>query len=307
MTLNVDSLELPFNIKAIPQEYLPLSSLMIWVTDIKENAKITESKKSSYRVANWNVERPLKPSKKVELAINKIKDINPDLLILTETSDIVDLRQNYFVSQTESYADLPNEQWAAIWSKWPIEKEITTFDSKRATCALINAPFGKIIVYATIIPYHNAGVLDGGKYEYAPQKYKAWQMHKENIILQSADWLQTSGEYPGIPLIVAGDFNQTRDGKKGGYGTIDSRNLLTKALEICNLCCVTDEDFSENGKLKPDPKKGYTRRNIDHICISNFLHERFSNISIGAWDHFTDDGTYMTDHNGVYIDFTIIK
>lgn len=132
-------------------------------------------------------------------------------------------------------------------------------------------------------------------------------MHNENILLQSADWLQISGEYPGIPLCVAGDFNQTRDGKKGGYGTIDCRNLLTQALEICDLCCITEEDFGENGKLQPDPKKGYPRRNIDHICISNSFHENLSSISIGAWDHFTDEGTYMTDHNGVYLDFSTKK
>lgn len=90
-----------------------------------------ETNQNIYRIANWNVERPLKASKKIDLAINKINEINPDILILTETSDLVDLSPRYFVSQTESYVDLPNEQWAAIWSKWPIEKEIRTFDSKR--------------------------------------------------------------------------------------------------------------------------------------------------------------------------------
>jgi len=26
---------------------------------------------------------------------------------------------------------------------------------------------------------------------------------------------------------------------------------------------------------------------------------------VGAWDHFTEDGKYMSDHNGVYVAFEI--
>ncbi len=302
---DVDSAQLPFNINAIPQGALSLSSMKLWVTNITVSANSVKEEQKKYRIANWNLERPVKSTKKLTLAIEKIQEINPDIIILTETSSLVDLGPKYSVSQTQEYNDLPNEQWAAIWSKWPIEKEIKTFDSNRTTCALIQAPFGKLIVYATIIPYHNAGVFDGGKYGYAPKAYKAWQMHKENIILQSADWLKILADNPNIPLCVAGDFNQTRDGNKGGYGTIDCRNLLTQALEICNLRCVTEEDFGKNGKLHKDPKKGYPRRNIDHICISNSLLDKLNNIYIGAWDHFTENGKYMSDHNGVFIDFNL--
>lgn len=261
--------------------------------------------KETYRIANWNLERPLKPTKKIKLAIQKIKEINPDICILTETSSLVHLGEEYFISQTKEFADSPGEQWSAIWSKWPITKEIQTFDPRRATCALIASPFGDIIIYATIIPYHNAGVIEGGKYSYAPKKYSVWQMHKEDIILQGDDWLRISADHPGIPLCVAGDFNQTRDGKKGGYGTNETRDLLTKTLEICHLSCVTNEDFGENGKLNPDPRKGTTRRNIDHICISKNWDVDLNNLFVGAWDNFTEDGTYMTDHNGVYLEFSM--
>jgi hypothetical protein len=287
---------LPFNLSSIPQEFLLLSTMKLWVTDI-ENL-------STYRIANWNLERPLKKDEKLELAVNKIQEIAPDICILTETSKLVNLGKKYTVIHSQEYPDIPNEHWAAIWSKWPIKKQIPTFDSHRTTCALIGAPFGEIIVYATIIPYHNAGVLDGGKYSYAPGKYKAWQMHKENTILQSADWLKISADFQGVPLVVAGDFNQTRDSLKGGYGTKATRELMTMALEICNLSCVTTEDFAESGKLSKDPKKGTVRRNIDHICISTDWKEKLK-IDIGAWDHFTGDGKYMSDHNGVYLEFTM--
>ena len=26
---------------------------------------------------------------------------------------------------------------------------------------------------------------------------------------------------------------------------------------------------------------------------------------VGAWDHFTPDGQYMSDHNGVYFEFEV--
>jgi exonuclease III len=193
---------------------------------------------------------------------------------------------------------------AAIWSKWPIKEKITTFDKYRTTCALIDAPFGELLVYATIIPYHNAGVIDGGKYAYAPRKYKAWEMHKENILLQGADWLKISSEYRDVPFVVAGDFNQTRDKQKYGYGTKITRELLTTVLAACNLSCLTEEDFDKNEKLQKDPKKGYVRKNIDHICVSKDWAESLKKKYIGAWDHFNVDGTYMSDHNGVYLEFT---
>lgn len=259
----------------------------------------------NFRIANWNLERPHKKSAKLDLAIQKIKEINPDIIVLTESSGIVDLGPEYHVAHSEEYEDLPLDQWAAIYSKWPINKQIKTSDEHGTTCSLIGAPFGELIVYATIIPYHNAGVCDGGKYAYAPRKYKPWEMHKENIISQGADWKRIAAEYPGVLLVVAGDFNQTRDKQKWGYGTKDVRDMLTRTLEHCNLTCLTEEDLAANGKLKTDPKKGYPRRNIDHICLTTEWVEQLNYLYVGAWDHFTEQGKYMSDHNGVFMDFNM--
>ncbi len=128
-------------------------------------------------------------------------------------------------------------------------------------------------------------------------------MHKENILLQGADWLKIASEYRDIPLIVAGDFNQTRDNQKNGYGTKITRELLSSVLAACNLSCITEEDFDISGKLQKDPKKGYVRKNVDHMCISKDWEEKIKKKHIGAWNHFNGDGIYMSDHNGVYLDF----
>ncbi len=67
------------------------------------------------------------------------------------------------------------------------------------------------------------------------------------------------------------------------------RELLTQQLDHNNLICVTEEDMVANNKLK-------TRHNIDHICLSK---DGFRKVQIMAWEGITEDGIYMSDHNGV--------
>jgi len=106
-----------------------------------------------------------------------------------------------------------------------------------------------------------------------------------------------------LPLFVIGDFNQSRFNIKG-YGTEKVRQILTDILTKLDLKCVTEIDFSKS-YLTEDPIKKKVRNNIDHICISNNLLKNFSKIEVGAWNHFTEKGEFMSDHNGVYIEFEI--
>lgn len=102
-----------------------------------------------------------------------------------------------------------------------------------------------------------------------------------------------------MPLVIAGDFNQTRDNSFRTYGTKFGRELLSMKLSQCRLCCLTTEDFGATGKLSIDPSKGWTRNNIDHICVTD---KAFTVNDVGAWDHFTESGKFLSDHNGVYVD-----
>lgn len=154
----------------------------------------------------------------------------------------------------------------------------------------------EILVYGTIIPYHQAGVFGA---RYGNLGYKSWEYHEKDLYSQSKNWRELM-EIEKLPLIVIGDFNQTRNNK--GYGTSKVRRILTDLLEDLSLKCVTEIDFSEN-YLTEDPKKGKTRNNIDHICISKDLLDRMRSYEVGAWDHFTNQGKYMSDHNGVYFEF----
>lgn len=288
---NIGKLNLPFNLTLISDKIIPISSLKLWVTEIEDK---------TYRIANWNVERPKIGTKKTKLVIEQINKINADIFILTETSNAINLKPFYKAVKSIPFDRNPNEQWVTIWSKWEIKKEIETFDNKRTTCALIKAPIGDLIIYGTIIPYHMAGV-SGKRYEFSG--YKAWELHEEDIIRQSNDWKKIQSENNNIPFFVIGDFNQTRDNLPKGYGTISGRDLLTKKLKETELTCLTGIDFSKTKQLSIDIKKGKVRRNIDHICVSTNWLNSLENYEIGAWDNFDKNGNYMSDHNGVYLEF----
>ena len=288
---NVLKLNLPFNLSLISQKIIPISSLKLWITEIENKI---------YRIANWNLERPKKGTKKTKLAHEQIERINADILLLTETSDAINLEPIYKSVKSVPFDRNPNEQWITIWSKWKIEKQFKTFDNKRTICALIKSPIGSLIIYGTIIPYHMAGV-SGKRYDFSG--YKPWELHEEDIIRQSDDWKKIQSENKNTPFFVIGDFNQTRDDLPKGYGTINGRELLTKKLKETDLSCVTEIDFSKTKQLSIDFKKGKVRRNIDHICVSSNWLQTLNNYEVGAWDNFDKNGNYMSDHNGVFLDF----
>ncbi|WP_224485416.1 endonuclease/exonuclease/phosphatase family protein [Robertkochia aurantiaca] len=252
-----------------------------------------------YRIATWNLERPKPNREKTRLALHAIKVLDPDILVLTESSDAVDLPGYHMVS-ADSFPDKPDEQWVAICSKWPVVKQIPTLDSCRTCCAVVKTPFGKITVYGTIIPYHMAGV-NGSRYE--DRGYKAWQWHYKDIADQGMDWQRIIKAHPEYPFFVVGDFNQTRDGEKGGYGTIKGRKLLAETFDSLELRCLTELNLARLGMLNVHPKKAKVRRNVDHIAVSRFWLDNIEDFRVGAWDEFTEGGKNMSDHNGVYVDF----
>lgn len=249
------------------------------------------------RIATWNVDR----AKKSALVIDKISSVSPHLLVITEASHNIDLSPQYGCIQSKEFERYKGSPWITIWTRWKILEQVTTFNAYRTACCLVESPIGPVLVYGTIIPYQMAGV-NGNRY--LEKGKRAWQMHMEDILLQSRDWSIITRNYPDVPLIVAGDFNQTRDGKGRGYGTSEGRKVLTRELLKNNLQCVTEVDFAATGHLTQHPITGKIRRNIDHICIARDLCSRYD-MEVGAWDNFTSDGKLMSDHNGVYVDMSL--
>jgi endonuclease/exonuclease/phosphatase family metal-dependent hydrolase len=132
--------------------------------------------------------------------------------------------------------------------------------------------------------------------------YKVWEYHEKDLYAQSENWKKLL-EAEKLPLIIIGDFNQSRFNNQG-YGTSKVRQILTDLLMSMDLKCVTEIDFSKK-YLTEDPKNGKIRNNIDHICISNSLLSQLKSYNVGAWNQFTEKGVFMSDHNGVFIEFEI--
>ena len=210
------------------------------------------------------------------------------MMVLTETCTKVDLSCIGY----EGRASAPNKygkNYSAIWSKWPMGEVFDTYDAQTATCAMVTGPLGPMVIYGTILTYRGDRGPDGDS--------GSWAEHHKEILRQGEDWLRIQSLAEGIPLIVAGDFNQSRDGSSW-YRSPQGIVLLDDQLARNNLTSLTDEDFGANVKLQADPKKGYCRHNIDHVCVTQ---GRFHVEQVGAWDHFTAGGE-LSDHNGVFVE-----
>ena len=251
-----------------------------------------------FKISTWNIERPRLGTRKRKLVFNKILEEKSDIIVLTETSNAIDLSDVYpFSISTLSFERTPAEQWVTIWSKWEILEQIPTFDNYRTVSGILKTPFGEFIMFGTIIPYHMAGVSG---IRYGNLNYKVWEYHEKDLVAQNQDWEESMKIYK-LPIIIAGDFNQTRFSSQG-YGTKKVRDLLSNILKKLDMSCVTEVDFSKE-YLTVDSKKQKVRKNIDHICISNGLLAQMKNYKAGAWNHFTEDDKFMSDHNGVYFEF----
>lgn len=173
----------------------------------------------------------------------------------------------------------------SIWSRRPLRPTGLPPDPRGAISALVDAPDGPVVVYGTVLPWANDKGDDGTR--------RMWQVHYEQIERQGAEWQLLRERYPGVPLVVAGDFNQDRDGS-GWYGTHHGRQLLTDALDAAGLTCVTVEDVVATGRLQADHL-------VDHIVICSRLAAR-SGVALHCWERRDDDGTHLSDHPTVAVD-----
>ena len=241
---------------------------------------------ANLRIATWNLERPKPNAHSTNLRrIEKIGEINADIWVLTETSSAISL-DGYvsLASESQPRYHSTGESFATIWTRWPIRRQLPTFDPFFSVCAEVESSAGPMIVYGTIITYANDRGPDGTA--------RRWEEHRKSIGLHGADWLRLRQEFPNHLLCVAGDFNQSRDGS-GWYEDAESVKMLSVAFDASDLQCVTEADMRASGQLK-------SRASIDHICLSKSV--AVQGVTVGAWEGTTTDGCKMSDHNGIVID-----
>ena len=179
------------------------------------------------RIATWNVERPkINGHSKNSRRIGKIREIDADLWVLTETSTAIVINgYASLAAESQPGYHLTGESFATIWSRWPIRRRVPTFDPNFAVCAEVDSPVGPMIVFGTIITYANDRGPNG--------KARRWEEHRKSIESHSDAWYRLHKEFPGHLFCVAGDFNQSRDGS-GWYEDAESLNMLTLALDRSN-------------------------------------------------------------------------
>lgn len=245
------------------------------------------------RLATWNVERPKPTGWKIPPAQRRrMAEVDADIWVLTET------HLQHAPTDAHTYAAFSpphpgrrpaHERWVAIWSRFPLEELSVPAANRRGTLATrITTPAGDILVYGTVIPWANEPTDDAGR------PARMWEVHLAEITRQSDDWAVLRERYPDTPLVVAGDFNQDRDGS-GWYGTARTREALTRALDRSGLHCLTSSDAIAAGWLE-------SSHLVDHICVSSHLTDR---ATVRCWEKVDGDGQRLSDHPVVAIDILI--
>lgn len=241
------------------------------------------------RIATWNLERPsLRSWKRLPRQRTRMAEIDADIWILTETRASISPAEGYHGLHSPPHPlrrPDADERWVSIWSRWPLRPSGLPPDPRGAVSAVVASPTGDVIVYGTVLPWAN----DKGDDDQA----RMWQIHYQQIERQAEDWRALRELHPGAPLVVAGDFNQDRDGS-GWYGTHRGRGLLTQALDDVDLACVTAEDVVATGKLRESHL-------IDHIALCTRWNIS-PDIRLTCWEQTDPDGTHLSDHPTVAID-----
>jgi len=107
------------------------------------------------KIATWSLERLAR--RKNQAILDKLQEVDADILILTETSSAIGL-DNYNCASTNF---LPNffdgikynngENRVSIWTKHPVKGAHESYDGFTSVCCDIGTPFGLLTVYGTII------------------------------------------------------------------------------------------------------------------------------------------------------------
>jgi endonuclease/exonuclease/phosphatase family metal-dependent hydrolase len=242
------------------------------------------------RIATWNVERPKPNGWKVPPAqLRRMAEVDADIWVLTEThvdhQPTPDHTYSAFCPPHDARRPT-DERWTAIWSKWPLHPIDDPAPHRRGTvAAIVGAPVGPLLVYGTVISWANEPNFDDGR------EARMWEAHMAEIARQGGEWARLRAMHPGVPMVVAGDFNQDRDGS-GWYGTHAGRSALGTALLDAGLVCVTRFDVVEAGLLESDHL-------VDHICVTNDL---ATNAVVRCWERIDSSGQRLSDHPTVAVD-----
>ena len=214
------------------------------------------------KIATWNIER-LQKNKNEEIS-TKLVEFGADIIVLTETSSILNLGKNYncvsTVTLTENYDNVNykvGENRTTIWTKYNFVNQYKTFDKFTSVCSEIKTEFGILKVYGTII-----GVFGG-----------IGNRFESDLIGQLKDFENFEAEKSNC---IIGDLNVYFSGY--AYPSHYARNILNETFEKLKMKNLTSE----------------IAENIDHIIISKeFMNNKKTKIETWNLDK------KLSDHIGI--------
>ena len=221
------------------------------------------------KIATWNIERPTTNGKKTKEIISFLRELNADIIVLTETNDHINLGPDYSVRHTSILQDKiykVGERRVSIFSQFPFsDNKFETFNSETALCVSIKTSLGELTVYGTIL-----GVL-GNK----------GNQFKNDLDKQLLDFEKIGKQTKNFCII--GDLNTSFSDNY--YFTKVGREKLNSSFE----------------KHKMKNHTADLKQNIDHIVLT----EKFvgkSKIVTSYWNETENKQTRLSDHKGVMIE-----
>ena len=219
------------------------------------------------KIATWNLERPTKNGHKTPAILQYLRKLNADILVLTETSEFIDLGNEYEFFHTEIFSGQfykPGDRQVSVFSKYPITRHISTFRADTSLCLEVTTPFGELIVYGTIIG--NFG--NGG------------DLFKRDLEKQLLDY-ENIGKTKNFCIV--GDLNISFS--DNFYFTKEGREKLKNSFELLGMKIMTE----------------HIPNNIDHIILTK---DFFGNRKIinGFWNETENKKERLTDHKGVFVE-----
>lgn len=237
------------------------------------------------KIATWNIQRPSKGGPLNPQRMQRIKGLDADIWILTETRDVISMDAGW--NCLSSYP-IPNyhetgETLVTVWSKY----EVRPVSASRFTaCAEVMIPaLGPLLVYGTVIPWDKD---EGFSKQHVPAR---WEEHRRQVNVQTSEWEVLAKSYPEHLMCIAGDFNQHR-GQSGPYKDDDSVNKVSDSLALCGLVCVTEDNEACSGLSKPL---------VDHICLSEKLTR---DVKLTVYPYDDKDCARLSDHHLVMVEIT---
>jgi len=244
------------------------------------------------KIANWNLDRPVKPSRRRREALDHwLREVDADLWVLTETHDAITPGEGYqalSTSASEREGD-PLERWVTIWSRYPLEP-LATSDPERTVAARVAHPEEPFSVYGTVLPW-----LGSAWRNVAAAHGEAFRAALE---LQLEDWKKLRARSPREALFVLGDFNQDL-AHTHYYGSRQNREHLKRALAEAGLTALTA------GHDDPVHQRSAPYACIDHICLSD--EAAWQPVHTVCWPFGPKPEKWLSDHYGVAVECELKK